>query len=250
MTQERVASLAGLRIFRQTEWARRFAGLVQGITARADTVDFANPGSPGDPALAGRGWEALSRATGIPRIARCRQVHGNAVVSLQDTLPEGASLVADADALVTDRDDVLLAVTVADCVPVFMVDPRRRLLGLAHAGWRGTAAGVVEATLAALARLGASPGSLYVHLGPSIGGECYEVGAEVLEALGVASGASGPQTVDLRAQIARRLGDAGVDPGRATASSACTRCDSGDFYSYRGGDRGRRMCAFLGWPTR
>jgi YfiH family protein len=250
VTQEQVAALAGLRIFRQAEWAHRFTGLVQGITARADSVDFTGSGSPGDPSPAGGGWDVLGRATGISRIARCRQVHGSRVVSLLELLPPGMSLVAEADALVTHRHDVLLAVTVADCVPVFMVDPERRLLGLAHAGWRGTAAGVVEATLSGMEQLGASPGSLFVHLGPSIGEECYEVGPEVPEALGIAAGSSPTCTVDLRAQIARRLEAAGVDRRRSTASTACTRCESSDFYSYRGGDRGRRMCAFLGWPTR
>jgi copper oxidase (laccase) domain-containing protein len=137
-------------------------------------------------------------------------------------------------------------VTVADCVPVFFVEPDRRLLGLAHAGWRGTAAGVVEATLEALEAQGSDLAGLHVHLGPAICGKCYEVGPEVLEALGIED--VSVKTVDLRARIAEAAISGGVSPGRLTASTACTRCRSGNFYSYRGGDRGLRNVAFLGWP--
>jgi YfiH family protein len=164
------------------------------------------------------------------------------VVTYDDQGSSGAAELGHGDAIVTARAGVLLAVTVADCVPVFMVDPERRLLGLAHAGWRGAAAGVVESALEAMRRLGAD--ELYVHLGPAICGRCYEVGPEVAAALG---SPSETRYVDLRAHLAQGVVAAGVDGGRLTASSGCTRCESASFFSYRGGDRGRRMCAFLGW---
>ncbi len=138
-----------------------------------------------------------------------------------------------------------MAVTVADCVPVFLIDPGARLLGLAHAGWRGTAAGVVPATVARMGELGSEAASLYAHLGPAICGECYEVGPEVVAALGAVS--LSPRRVDLRRHIAGQLAALGLHPGRVTVSDGCTRCDSGRYFSYRGGDRGQRMCAFLGW---
>jgi YfiH family protein len=234
-------------------WAERFPRLVQGITGRARDLDFGartEPEGPshGGPALeSGKtdGWQRLLSATGVPVIVRCRQIHGSRVMLQNEQSPTGVSVPGEADALVTDRSGLLLAVTVADCVPVFLLDPERLWLGLAHAGWRGTAAGVVEATLATLQDNGADAGSLYVHLGPAICGKCYEVGPEVIEALG--GEASGPATVDLRRHIADRVVAAGVDPERLTASGACTRCHSERFFSFRGGDRGRRMCAFLGW---
>jgi YfiH family protein len=244
VSPEREVTLQGLRVFSQIDWTQRFPGLVQGITARTADLDFGTPGTTGSSGV--DGWERLRTATGLPSIARCCQVHGNAVVPLRHPLPEGVSVVADADALVSGRGDLLIAVTVADCVPVFFVDPVRRAIGLAHAGWRGIAAGVVEGTLAELVAHGSRPGDLRVHLGPAICGKCYEVGPDVVQALGAAE--TQRRTVDLRAHIAGALVSAGVDSQLLTASTACTRCDSGDFFSYRGGDRGQRMCAFLGWP--
>ncbi len=244
----------GLPVFRLAEWAARFPGLVQGVTGRTPQFEFGRhrasetvqPAS-GRPLAARDGWERLRRATGIARLAHRRQVHGAQVAFCRNPDVAAAGGAGEADALVTPCDGLLLAVTVADCVPVFAVEPERRLLGLAHAGWRGMAAGVVEAMLAALAELGAELGSLRVHLGPAICGRCYEVGPEVPVALGDVPADS--QRVDLRAVIARRTLAAGIPPGQLTVSGLCTRCDRERFFSYRGGDGGRRMCAFLGWSA-
>ena len=233
-------------MFRQAEWVGRFPSLVQGITARLPDPDARTSLEAPEQHADAEGWELLQRAVAFERIVRCRQVHGSTVVVQNSPLPEGVNLVGEADAIISDRDDLLLVLTVADCVPVFFVEPNLRLLGLAHAGWRGTAAGVVEATLQAFEAQGSDLACLHVHLGPAICGKCYEVGPEVLEALG--SEDVSAKTVDLRARIAEAAVFAGVDPGRLTVSTACTRCRSGEFYSYRGGDRGLRNVAFLGWP--
>jgi YfiH family protein len=230
--------LADLRVFRHSDWLSRFPGLVQGVTARLNALDSAE-----DPLS--NGCARLQAATGIRRVARCRQVHGADVALCDDRQPAGVHWVGEADALVTAGEGVLLVVTVADCVPIFMVDPGQGVLGLAHAGWRGAASGVVGATLARMNELGAELSSLHVHLGPAICGACYEVGPEVTAALGGLP--AGTRRVDLRAHIARSSVRAGVDPQRVSVSNGCTRCDSDNFYSYRGGDRNRRMCAFLGW---
>jgi YfiH family protein len=239
--------LGDLRVFQHAEWAARFPGLVQGITGRAVGLDFSMAEQPpaDESTTTADGWALLQSFSGIGRVVRCRQVHGADVITYADLHHSGVAVLGRADAVVTDRMGVLLAVTVADCVPVFMVDPERKLLGLAHAGWRGTAAGVVGSTLEAMHRLGADARSLHIHLGPAICGRCYEIGPEVSTALG---GSHETRHLDLRACIARGLADAGIGGGRLTASAACTRCDSGSFFSYRGGDRQRRMCAFLGWP--
>ncbi len=250
--------LDGLRVFRQPAWADRFPRLVQGITGRAadlDFSDFSGPRplrrggehEPPETPVAPHGWRRLVAATGVPAVARCRQVHGRDLVSPDTELPAGMHVLGEADALITRRSGILLAVTVADCVPVYLVDPETRLIGLAHAGWRGTAAGVVDATLRALRDRGSTLGSLYVHLGPAICGECYEVGPEVIAALG--GSGDGPSRVDLRRHIAEAAVAAGVDPRRMTISNRCTRCEADAFFSYRGGDRGGRMCAYLGWPS-
>jgi YfiH family protein len=245
--------LDDLRLFRHTGWAKRFPTLEQGITGRARGLDFSTSAEPdgpsnGEPAPEpgeSAGWQQLLSATGVPAIVRCRQVHGARVEVHHEASPPGVHVLGEADALVTGGSGVLLVATVADCVPVYLLDAEGLWLGLAHAGWRGTAAGVVEATLGALQDRGADLNSLYVHLGPAICGKCYEVGREVIEALG--GDATGPRTVDLRRHIADVVVASGVDPQRLTVSGACTRCHSERFLSYRGGDRGRRMCAFLGW---
>lgn len=240
--------LGELRVFRHAGWAARFPDLVQGITGRAHEFDFGTGEQNLSDGHGGSsdGWALLRGFSGIDRVVRCRQVHGADVVTYHEPRHSDVAVLGHGDAIVTDQAGVLLAVTVADCVPVFIVDRRQRLLGLAHAGWRGTAEGVVGSTLEAMRRLGANTESLHVHLGPAICGGCYEVGPEVRAALG---GPRETRHVDLRAHIARGLAEAGVAGERLTASAACTRCDPGSFFSYRGGDRGRRMCAFLGWPA-
>lgn len=245
---ERESRSGGLRIFRQPGWQRDFPRLRQGITGRGE-ARFGLSGTPsGGTDGYVDGFARLRRITGIGRVARCRQVHGSEVRVCGEELTEGVTVLGEADALVTAREGVLLAITVADCVPVFLADPERRVLGLAHAGWRGIAAGVVEATLGQMADLGSVPRELHAHLGPAICGDCYEVGPEVPAALG--GWPAGTSHVDLRTQILRGLSAAGVPEGRLSTSDACTRCRSDAFYSYRGGDRDRRMCAFLGWLPR
>jgi hypothetical protein len=118
-----------------------------------------------------------------------------------------------------------------------------------HAGWRGTAAGALEAGLDVFAeRLGSRPEDLHVHLGPAICGSCYEVGPEVHAALSLpAPGGRAP--ADLRAVLVRRALTAGVDGGRVTVSEWCTRCGDSPFFSHRGGDSERQV-AFAGLSGR
>ena len=138
-----------------------------------------------------------------------------------------------------------MAVTLADCVPVFLADPARRAVGLLHAGWRGTAAGVLEEGVGAMgSAFGSDAGDLFAHLGPAICGRCYEVGPEVFEALGAAPPA-GPAPLDLRSVLARRALAAGVRAGRLSASEECTLCGDGRYYSHRRGDDGRHL-AYIG----
>lgn len=236
----------GVRVYRQREWAARFPGLTQGITTRAADL-YLEPlgyqtGSP-EPGPDAGDWERLRHATGFEALARCRQVHGREVMIMRGlSYPTGQP--CESDALVTDGPGLLLTITVADCIPVFVVDPVGLILGLAHAGWRGIAAGVVESVLQALEGLGADTRGLHVHLGPGICGDCYEVRGEVTRALGIPGD---PRFVDLRQVVAERVAGLGVDPSRVTSSGWCTLCSAErPFYSFRGGDRNRRMAAFLG----
>ncbi len=129
-----------------------------------------------------------------------------------------------------------LAVTIADCTPVFIAHPGGAVAAL-HAGWRGTAAHIVDAGLELFHDAGFDPSACAVHLGPSICGRCYEVGPEVLSALHGGS-FSEKALVDVRAILRDQLA------GRVaslTSSESCTRCHNDRFFSHRAGDAGRQL---------
>lgn len=246
VTEELRTRPGGPDLYAHAAWEREFPGLACGVTAAGSGADFGLTTSPDAWTLAGR-MAGLGEAVEVPGVAMVRQVHGRRVMRV-GPVPAGALLVAgDADGLVTSERGVLLAVTAADCVPVHLLDPGTGAIGLLHAGWRGAAAGVLEAGIAALERdPGVPPDRLRVHLGPAICGACYEVGPEVLRAFG--READGPAELDLRGELAARAAEAGVAPGAIGVSTWCTRCGADRFHSHRGsGGTAGRMAAFLGW---
>jgi polyphenol oxidase len=183
-------------------------------------------------------WAALRRELrpAAPRLATAAQVHG-AAIAVHDRGWSGWLRVDDADGHVSMTRGIALAVTVADCVPVLVAHPSGAIAAL-HAGWRGTAAGILPAGLHALAARGVPTGELHVHLGPAICGACYEFGADVyLQLTGRDPGRA--TTVDVRAILADQARAAGVR--HLTVSSACTRCDGERFFSHRAGDAGRQL---------
>jgi YfiH family protein len=196
-------------------------------------------------------WEPIVAGAGAAApIVTPRQVHGTGVVDAV-----AGSAPSEGDAAVAARAGVLVGVVAADCVPVLLVDPRRRLAAAVHAGWRGAAAGVVEAAIARLVAAGAEPASLEAAIGPAIGGCCYVVGDEVRTAFATRTGTTtaaawAPHgdrwTVDLRTAVRLLLAAAGVS-GVATLGP-CTACGSG-YFSYRreGAGTGRQL-SFVGWP--
>jgi hypothetical protein len=121
-------------------------------------------------------WRGVARAVGVDPAAlvRLRQVHGAGVVTARPGPPR------QADGLVTDNRSIAVAVQAADCVPLLLADRQTGAVAAAHAGWRGLAAGVPAAIVAALAReFGSHAGHLVAVIGPAIGACCYEVGDEV-----------------------------------------------------------------------
>ncbi|HSH44385.1 MAG TPA: polyphenol oxidase family protein, partial [Longimicrobiales bacterium] len=166
-----------------------------------------------------------------------RQAHGAEIVDHANPPAEGLLLLEGMDGHATGRAGFLLTVSVADCVPVFLVRPADRRVAVLHAGWRGTAAGMVPRGIRHLGQ--GSPGDLMVHLGPAICGPCYEVGPEVHEALGLPR-PDRNTPVDVRAVQATQALDAGVPADRVTVSRHCTRCGEG-FFSHRAGSPGRQM---------
>jgi hypothetical protein len=226
-----------------SDWAAELPWLVQGTTTRGAPGKELDLGlfSGGSPdSVVQRNWGRLLARTTMTAAAHARQLH-EADVRWHGAGRAGLRLVEPCDGHVTDQAGVLLAVSTADCVPVFMVAPEARAVAVLHAGWRGAAAGVLERGLELLARrAGVDMRSLYVHLGPAICEECYEVGPEVFAALGLPTPRA-PRPIDLRGVLAARAVAAGADPSRLTTSAHCTLCTGSDLFSHRGGDLGRQV---------
>jgi len=205
------------------------------FTGRADG-DLSSPVSGVERA----GVERRRRAVAALPWTWLRQVHGAEVITV--TRP-GQGAGTEADAAVTAVPGAALAVLTADCAPVVLTSAEG-VVGVAHAGWRGLLAGVLEATVAAMRELGAGP--VVAHLGPCIHAGCYEFGiedlAEVASRVGpaaVGTASSGRPALDLPAAVAADLSGAGVALERE--ASRCTACAPRRYFTWRGaGDRGRQ----------
>jgi polyphenol oxidase len=219
-------------------WVAAWPWLVQGITGDAHDMSlFA--GAPAGQVLAR--WQQLRDHGDCAVIIHARQVHG-ADVLVHDHVPAGIHIAPDADGHATAQRGAMLAVSVADCVPVSLVAPAARAIALLHGGWRGVAAGILERGLDVLRRVHRVESSdVHVHLGPAICGGCYEVGADTVQALGLSGSATAPAHVDLRALLAVRALAAGVPAAHVSVSAACTRCGESRFYSHRGGCAERQV---------
>jgi len=185
-------------------------------------------------------WASLLDHVGMPGVVHAHQVHG-ADVLVQGSSDPGVRIVHGVDGHVTHASGLLLTVSLADCVPIFLVDPVNRAVGLLHAGWRGAAAGILREGLSAMGEAyGSHMKDMWVHMGPAICGECYEVGPEVHEALGLEIPEE-PCPVDMRAVLAEQALISGIPPESLTTSLHCTRCGPGEFHSHRGGSQGRHI---------
>lgn len=214
-------------------------GLVHGFERRregpAESRDETRARVAG--ALAGRG-----------RLLLLKQVHG---VGLVEAPWSGTP---EADAALASGPGWLLGIETADCLPLLLVDPRRRAVAAAHAGWRGTAAQVAARTVHALVARGSRAADLLAALGPCIGACCYEVGDELREAFGSDAahvfrpGPNGRPQLDVRAANTRQLERAGLPAEAIFQVSECTRCHPQLYHSYRrdGRDAGR-MISFVGF---
>jgi len=247
LTREERRTVADIGLLVHAGWEREFPGLVAGITVAPD--DYGLSSETPARRVAER-FEALMLALGCRASVVGRQIHGPGVAVVDPSPGSGVCIAGEVDGLASDRPGVLLTVTTADCVPVYIVDPDSRALALLHAGWRGAAAGVVGEGIRALGALnGVTSSDLRVHLGPAICGACYEVGPEVLREFGHPGTDSG--RFDLRAWLMEETVRLGV-PGDAISTSGwCTRCSADVLHSHRAtrGTAGR-MAAFLGWRVR
>jgi len=224
-------------------WRSRF-GVVAGITGGGFDLGLWT-GEPVGEVMAR--WRAFRAAEpGFRGFVMAHQVHGADVAWHEAT--DGWLIGSGLDGHLTAAAGTMLLVTVADCIPVYLVVPNERVVGLLHAGWRGTAAGILQRGLDAICEgVNVPPADVVIHCGIGICGDCYEVGSEVMRGCDVAHAGAGPWHLDLRAQLARAADDAGVT--QLTMSTWCTAHHRPAFYSHRasGGSDGR-MVAYLGYP--
>lgn len=190
----------------------------------------------------------LGEGDGTPqRLAILRQIHSNRCLMVRvSDLPQvhGAHVAGEGDALVTGDHGLALGVATADCLPLLAVDPKAGVLAVAHAGWRGTMAGVLESTLAIMrGSFGADPARIVIGAGPAAGACCYEVGPEVRESFARARPAqsreifgettNGKARLDLFAANRLQAIAAGVPAGQIVSAGICTICRPELTHSYR-----------------
>lgn len=192
----------------------------------------------------------LCAALSIPyqRLVVAKQVHGIDVVVVDETADpsdpdDWYRLLPSADAIITGRPGHYPMMTFADCVPLVFFDPKTRGLGIAHGGWKGTAAHVARHTVEAMiGTFGSRPEDLLVGIGPSIGPCCYEikedVASRVRESVRSTDGilldlADGTIHLDLWEMNRRQLREAGVSPDCIELAGLCTACHTETFFSNR-----------------
>ena len=198
-------------------------------------------------AVLGR-WDALrAHLFGDPddgRLASARQVHGVRVL-VHEKGWRGWLRGPSADGHLAPERGTALAVSVADCVPVFVAHPSGAA-ALLHSGWRGTEANILAAAVRLLEERGLRAPHLRVVMGAAICGTCYEVSPDVYARL-TGRQVDEPTPVDLRAIIADQARALGVRDVRPDAP--CTRCDNERFFSHRAGDAGRQLGVLYASPS-
>lgn len=241
LLQEKSVGDVALPRLELAEWAERY-GLVAGITTRPLSLGLWSEEPVGQ--VIGR-WRAFRAAfdTRFPAIVLSHQVHGTAV-QWHEPLPEGWLILDGIDGHATNEPGVLLTITVADCIPVYLAVPHKGALALVHAGWRGTAGGILERAVDLLKSRGfARASDIVVHCGVGICGECYEVGSELADRFGRPESTH----LDLRGILAQQAHGLGIRD--VSISPWCSAEERERFFSHRA-SRGRdgRMVAYLGRP--
>ncbi|MFQ3548760.1 MAG: peptidoglycan editing factor PgeF [Armatimonadota bacterium] len=188
------------------------------------------------------------------------QVHSDNVEVVDfDDAGSGAldhsTAIPQCDALITNKSGVMLVLHFADCVPVYLLAPEEKAIGLVHAGWKGIAQNIVQKTVDAMEKnFYCFPNTLIAAVGPCIDVCCYEVGRDTAESL-IEAVEGNRQIItrqervlyaDLKLAVKLQLINAGIDENNISISSQCTCCNSTEFFSYRrDGDCGR-MSAWFG----
>jgi YfiH family protein len=228
-----LSALAGIR----HGFFTRAGGVSDGLYASLN----AGVGSHDAPGNVAENRSRMAAALGVAPLdlLTAYQIHSPHVVTVER--PWSADARPRADAIVTKIPRLAVGVSTADCGPVLFVDDRARVVGAAHAGWRGALTGVIEATLDAMERCGADRGRIVAAVGPMIRQPSYEVGSDLVARFSAADDANerffkpSPRPdhalFDLAGYVAARIARAGV--ARIEDIGHCTYADAGNFFSYR-----------------
>jgi len=233
LTSSALSGLPGIR----HAFFTRDGGVSDGLYASLN----GGPGSDDAPEKVAENRARMASSLGVApeRLLTAYQIHSPDVVTVEQPWPSQER--PRADALVTRTPGLAIGVTTADCGPVLFADGTARVIGAAHAGWRGALTGVLDATVEAMEECGASRDRMIAVLGPTIRQPNYEVGPEFVDRFDAAdagnasffkpSSKPGHALFDLPGYIAARLAAAGIR--RFEDLRCCTYADEGRFYSFR-----------------
>ena len=253
----RVDSASGLRLVRCGALSR-IPGIAHAFSTRldGDNAEFDLGSHDDDDARTEARRRALCHAAGLPGQLPTvlHQVHGARVLLLDEADSRPGRQRADGVVARRSERPLAAAVRTADCVPLLLAAGDGSAAAAIHAGWRGTAAGVVPRAVSRMRELGVKPAEVIAAVGPAIGGCCYEVGREVITAVSRATGrpagalTEGDSRLDLGRAVRLQLEREGLRPRSIHVAPWCTRCESEMFHSYRrqGPAAGRQM-ALVGW---
>lgn len=219
-----------------------FPGLDIGVVARsANPVDYSR-----EPDEVRRNEKAvLEKITGIVArdIVALDQEHGDSILVIEAPPREERLIYGAADGLLTLLPGICLVIRTADCVPVFAYDPRRRAIGAAHSGWRGTRLCIARTLAREMARrAGSEYRDLRVFILPSIGPASYTVGRDVADLFPRdIEEKNGRLSLNLWGSIERSLTDEGIPAGNIFCARQCTLASNEEYFSHRAGDRGRNL---------
>lgn len=199
----------------------------------------------------------LARAVGsrLERMVTVNQVHGTDLLVIDAPNPEfGHFQRLECDGIVTNQPQVLIGVCVADCYPILLLDPEKRVAAALHAGWKGTAAGICRKGVAAMVEIfGCRPRAIHAAIGPGIEPCCYEVDEPVRSAFmaqgngwepfAQPSATPGRWGLDLATANRLQLMQAGIPGGQVSMAGQCVSCSGNLYFSYRRdhGETGRQM---------
>jgi len=223
-----------------------FPSHVKALTS-GRTLDFGLQGDQSSLTEAQKEYLQNGFGNDVPEPMMIRQVHGDKVIVADEAWLAGRTDIEEADGIITNLLNVPLAVRTADCLPVFLCDPVRAVIGLVHAGWKGSRQKIVRrAVELMMERQGSEPGTLQAAFGPAIGPCCYEVGEEFKDSFPEAVPTrDGHCYLDLPQVNAAQLRAVGILEKNIHRSGICTCCDQNYFSYRRDGKAAGRMISMM-----